>query len=168
VWIAEDLRVEHEIPDTVGLLDQEPRRAAVVGILGDEPASQRVDENPLQHVRRRIEGRGQERPVETARLAARGDAEQQSGAVVVAGAVLDQIARHPRELVGEHLLVHDVAARREHHAATRAHVAVLAEVAVAHADDASALVRDQRHRARVAAHAHAGLRRCTDQHLHQQ
>ena len=123
---------------------------------------------PFQHVGGRIERRGEERPVETDRLASRRDAEQDSRSVVVVGAVLYQVARHPGELPLEHPVVHDVAAGGQHHAAACAHVAVLAEVPVAHADHAAGVVRDQRDGPHVAADADAQFRPGTDQHLHQQ
>jgi hypothetical protein len=169
VWrVSEDLRVEDQVADPVRLLDEKAGGSPVIGVLRHEAAPLRIDQDPFQHVGGRIERRGEKCAVETDRLAPRRDAEEDSRSVVVVGAVLYQVARHPGELPLEHPVVHDVTAGGQHHAAAGPHVAVLAEVAVTHADHAAGVVRDQRDGPHIAADAGAEFRPGTDQHLHQQ
>src|SRR5688572_853738 len=79
VWrISEDLRVEDQVADAFRLLDEKSGGPPVIGILGHEATSLRVDQDPFQHVGGRIERRGEKRPVETDRLASRRDAETPS------------------------------------------------------------------------------------------
>ena len=157
--IPEDLRVEDQVADAVRLLDQKSGGASVIGILGDEAAPVRIDEDALSACRRadrraRSGTRGRDRrgspPAETpSRI-------PEPSSFLVPCLIRSRGIQASSRV--EHLVVHDVAACRQHHAAARTHVAVLAEVAVAHADDAAGVVRDQRDRAHVAADAHAELR----------
>ena len=82
-------------------------------------------------------------------------AEQQTRAVITGGAVLDEIARHPREFMLEHLLVHDVAARSQHHGLAGARVSGLPVLRVAQTGHAAVCVCNEMANARIEDAVHA-------------
>ena len=107
--------VDDEERRVVGLVHDESRCAGVVGVLGDEPLSEIVDDDPGEQDRRRVDRGGDERLVHVLGGTTGRHAQSDAETVVVGVAEYERLLGQFGGVLGDHLGVHHETARGDHH-----------------------------------------------------